>query len=108
MANPNPTGKKPKGAVELVQRTRAAVLNAFDCLDQRGKKISEILADEAEKNPIKFMELASKYIPREILGNVQHNHEHNHTHVAVSEVDKLLSEFTEASKGRSDKKTNTH
>ena len=58
--------KGVKHGEELVQRTRKAVLNAFDALDKRSKVLSEILCDELEKNPIKFMELAAKLIPKEL------------------------------------------
>ncbi len=74
MANPKPIPKKAKHGEELVQRTRAAVLNTFGAIEKRGKVISEILADEFEKNPIKFMELASKLLPKEIHGDINHNH----------------------------------
>ena len=58
--------KTARRGAELVQRSRAAVLNSLDVLEQRGKKISELLADELEKNPIRFMELAAKFCPKEM------------------------------------------
>ena len=60
MSNSDPIPKAAQHGPELVQRTRKAVLNAFDAIEKRGKVISEILADTFEENPIKFMELASK------------------------------------------------
>lgn len=74
MADYNATGKKAGHGPELVQRTRKAVLNAFDALENRGKVLSDLLADELEKNPIKFMELASKLMPKEITGDFNHNY----------------------------------
>lgn len=65
-------GKRAGHGPELVQRTRKAVLNTFKAVEKRGKVISEILADEFEKNPIKFMELAAKLMPKEISGEVTH------------------------------------
>lgn len=73
MANRQATGKKAKHGAELVQRTRAAVLGAFDAVEAKGKKISDILAKELEENPIRFMELASKFIPKEIQAEVTHS-----------------------------------
>lgn len=74
MANKSATGKKAKHGTELAQRTRSAVLNTFDAIEKNGKKISDILAQEFEKNPIKFMELASKLIPKEVSGEIEHIH----------------------------------
>ena len=64
--------KGVKHGEELVQRTRAAVINAFDALDKRGKVLSEILCDELENNPIKFMELAAKLMPKELHVETSH------------------------------------
>ncbi len=66
MAGHNATGKKARRGPELVQRSRAAILNALDVLEERGKTISVLLADELENNPIRFMELASKFCPKEL------------------------------------------
>lgn len=79
MANYKATGKKSYKGPELVQRVRAALLNALDVLDQRGKKISDILADEFEQNPLKFMDLASKYCPKDV-----------HVHEGETALDRLL------------------
>lgn len=67
MANPNPGPKQPKHAHQLVQRVRGAILNAMDVLDQRDKPLSQLLADEAEKHPIKFTEMVAKHIPKDIM-----------------------------------------
>ncbi len=66
MANHKATGKKSAKGPELVQRVRAAILAALDATEKKGKKISEVLAEEFEKNPLKFMELASKYCPKDL------------------------------------------
>ena len=67
MANHEATGKKAKHGRELVQRCRAAVLGALEILESKtGKKITEILAQELEANPLKFMELASKFCPKDL------------------------------------------
>ena len=70
MANFSPGGKKAKGAAQLTQRWRTAVLGCFDCVEKDGKLISEILAEEFIKNPMKFMELASKGIIKESTADV--------------------------------------
>lgn len=72
MANHKATGKTAKRGSELVQRCRAAVLNALDVVEQEGKTISELLAKEFESNPIKFMELASKFCPKDIQAEITH------------------------------------
>ena len=72
MANHSATGKKAKRGAELAQRARAAILNALDVVEKDGKLISEILAEEFKNNPIKFMELASKFTPKDINAEVSH------------------------------------
>lgn len=66
MANFNATGKKAKSGAELIQRTRAAILSALDICRDRKTPIDELLARELENNPLKFMELASKFCPRDV------------------------------------------
>jgi len=66
MANHQATGKKSKHGAELVQRSRAAILNALDVVETKGKTISQLLAAEFIENPIRFMELASKFAPKEL------------------------------------------
>lgn len=71
MANHNATGKKAKRGPELAQRIRAAILTALDIMEQRGKSIAELLADEGMTNPLKILDIASKYIPKDL--NVELN-----------------------------------
>ncbi len=97
MANHVATGKKAKHGENIVQRTRAAVLNAFDAIENRGKKISDILADEFEKNPIKFMELASKLMPKEITGNINHSHSEIES-LTINEINTMLNELKDAAR----------
>jgi hypothetical protein len=78
-------GKGVKHGENLVQRVRAGILNALDCVERDGKLISEILADEFKNNPIKFMELAIKAMPKEISGEI------NHVHTAQSLTDDELA-----------------
>jgi len=106
MANPKPIPKAAKRGEELVQRTRACILNALDAVENRGKVISEVLADEFENNPIKFMELASKFMPKEVSGNV--SHEHKHEHVAISEINSWLAGITGQPEDSDSKTPNTH
>lgn len=106
MANSEATGKKAGHGPELIQRTRKAVLSTFDAIDKRGKVISEILADEFEKNPIKFMELASKLMPREIQGKMEH--EHKHTHESISATSEWITDMLGADQESETKKPSTH
>ena len=64
-------GKQPKHGKELAQRARAGILNAFDAVERRGVKISDALADAFLADPLKFMDTASKYIPKNIDLTVQ-------------------------------------
>lgn len=75
--NTKATGKKARYGEELVQRSRKSILNALDVVEKKGKLISEILAEAFIANPIKFMELASKFAPKDINveGKVKHAHE---------------------------------
>jgi hypothetical protein len=72
MANHKATGKKSRKGQELAQRSRAAILDAMDLLEKDGKTIGELLALEAKENPNKFMELVSKFIPKDIHAEVSH------------------------------------
>ena len=64
-------GKQAKHGKELAQRARAGILNAFDAVERRGVKISDALADAFLADPLKFMDTASKYIPKNIDLTVQ-------------------------------------
>lgn len=66
MANRNPNPKRAKKGPELVQRVRAAILNAFDAVERDGKLISEILAEKFKDDPLRFMDMASKYCPKDV------------------------------------------
>ncbi len=68
-----PKGKTAKHGASLTARWRAAVLNTFDTVEKEGKLISEILAEEFKKNPIKFMELAAKGMITETSTTVTNN-----------------------------------
>lgn len=64
--NRNSQGKTAKKGSELVQRTRAAILNAMDALDDRSKPLSQLLADAAEKQPLRFLDMAAKHCPKDV------------------------------------------
>ena len=71
----NPTGKNGKKGAELVQRVRGAVLNAFDCVEKgtpsrKPMVLSEILADAFLENPLKFLDTASKFTPKDINAEI--------------------------------------
>lgn len=92
-ANTNPKGKGAGHGPELIQRTRKAVLNTFNAIEKKGKLISEILADEFEKNPIKFMELAAKLMPKEINGDI--NHTHSLETLSDDELEQRINDYRE-------------
>lgn len=73
MINKNPIGKQAKHAKQLASRTRAGILNGMDAVEKRGKLISEILADAFIENPLKFLDTASKYLPKDINMDVTHS-----------------------------------
>lgn len=69
--NRQAVGKAHKRGAELVQGARAMILRAFDIVDERsGTKGHETpaqkLADAFENNPLKFLDTASKFIPKDI------------------------------------------
>jgi hypothetical protein len=69
----NPVGKAAKHGQELAQRTRKGILNAFDCVETKHKKLlSEVLADAFLENPLKFLDTASKFIPKQVDIDVSH------------------------------------
>lgn len=81
------TGSVAKKGTHLVARTRGAILNAFDVAESRGRLLSEILADAFIENPLRFMDTAAKFIPKDIDLNV------NHTKSAVQLTDEELADI---------------
>ncbi|RLD66701.1 MAG: hypothetical protein DRI98_13260 [Bacteroidetes bacterium] len=71
--NPNATGKKARKAPELAARSRSILLKTLDILDKDGMPLHELLAEEAKENPIKIMDLVSKFIPKQIDGKLEHS-----------------------------------
>lgn len=72
MANRSANGKKAKKGTEIVQRVRAAILGAFDVVEKEGKLISELLAEEFKRDPMRFMDMAAKYCPKDVDLRVEH------------------------------------
>ena len=69
----NPVGKAAKHGQELAQRTRAGILNAFDYVERKeGRLISEILGDAFMDNPLRFLDTAAKFLPKDINLDVNH------------------------------------
>lgn len=64
--NRQATGGAAKKGEHLVVRTRGAILNAFNAVENRGKVLSEILADAFEANPLRFLDTAAKFIPKDV------------------------------------------
>ena len=109
MANYKATGKKAKHGVELAQRIRAAVLGAFEVYEKNtGRLISDVLADQLEENPLRFIELASKVMPKERL--IEHSGEIHQTveHRTVSETDQRIEELLSEGKDRDTAKALPH
>jgi len=95
--NPEDANQKGKGfkhGENLIQRTRAAILNTFDAVESQGKKLSEILAEEFKKNPIKFMELAVKAMPKEVHKDVNHSHSAI-DRLSVNEIEQEINRIRE-------------
>ena len=52
---------------QVAGKVRGAYLRAFAQLEAKGKPLSSIVLQQLEENPIKAMELLSKFIPRELM-----------------------------------------
>lgn len=100
--------KTAKHGIELAQRSRAAVLNALGVVEKRGTLISELLANEFEANPIRFMELAAKLMPKDHTGEIDHNHDHRHSNEPISESSEWLAETIGESEDSSTAESRTH
>lgn len=98
MANHEATGKKPKKGPELVQRCRAAILNALDVVESEGETISALLAKEFKANPLKFMELASKFAPKDLNIDLNDNRDN-----ADQFTDSELADIAATSRNRAAK-----
>ncbi len=70
--NHKATGKKAKRGPELASRARGALLEAMDLLEKDGQSLGQLLMDEAKQNPRGFMDLVSKYCPRDIQAEISH------------------------------------
>ena len=77
MGNIYAPGKRAKHGENLVQRIRAGILGAFDVSEKKGMLISEMLSVEWEKNPLKFLEVAAKHLPKEITAEITRTYEAN-------------------------------
>ena len=69
--NSGGNGQTAKHGVNLTARTRGSILNALDVVDadakaKLNKPVSQILADEFKNNPLKFMDMAAKYIVKDV------------------------------------------
>jgi hypothetical protein len=59
-------GKKARRAPELASRIRDLLISALDLLEADGVPIDQLLAAEAKQNPFKILEVASKFVPRDL------------------------------------------
>ena len=82
------------------------LIDALDLVDNDGQTLTELLAAELKENPIRYLELASKYVPRnvDVTGHVHQTHEHR----AVSQADERISELLTAGQSISAEKAVTH
>lgn len=69
-SNSGGNGKTARRGHELVQRTRAAILNAMDVLDKGTEPLSVLLAKAATEQPMRFLDMAAKHCPKDIDLNI--------------------------------------
>lgn len=68
-------GKRAKRGPEIVQRARGAILDALEIVEQEsGKTIGQLLAICFLESPIRFLELAAKFAPKELDANIVSTH----------------------------------
>ncbi len=96
--NKQATGKKAARAPELASRARCIIIKALDILEVSNEPLPVLLANEAKENPIKIMELISKYLPKEIHGTIDHSG--TIEHVALSETDRIIEGIIDSSTER--------
>ena len=92
--NRQATGKAIKRGAQIAARTRGAILNAFDAVEQRGRVISEILADSFIENPLKFLDTAAKYVPKDI--NLTNNIKKDSKDYTDDELQEMIAERARA------------
>lgn len=74
MSNPHATGMVAARVRGLTVRTRKCILDVFDLLDDRKTPMAELLATAAVKDPLKFMDTASKFIIKDLQIDINHMH----------------------------------
>ena len=72
MANKHPV-QTAKHGTALVRRTRYAILKALDVVDNSDMPVHEHLAEAFKENPLKFMDTAGKYLPKQLDIDVNHS-----------------------------------
>jgi len=97
--NKQATGKKSKRGPELVQRVRGALLSALDILEEDGKRIDLLLVDVANDSPLKFLELVSKYCPKDAViqhtGEIRYSHDNQPISDSASFINEAIREEAE-------------
>lgn len=88
--NKNATGKAVKYGSEMAQRIRKAILNAFDACERDGVLISEVLAEKLKDNPLKFLEVAARYTPRDI--NIESTINKKASELTTEELQELVAD----------------
>jgi len=89
--NDRATGKKAKHGPELVQRIRGAVLSAFDAVEKEGKLLSQILAEKLKEDPMRFIDMVSKYCPREVAMDLEANVTHHTEELSEAELERIAA-----------------
>jgi len=62
-----------KRGKSIVNRARTAILGCFEVVNDSDKPMKEVLAEAFTDDPIKFMTMAAKYIPKDINVDIQHS-----------------------------------
>ncbi len=65
--------KGSKDDTALVRRTRYAILKALDTVDSLGTPLHELLAQAFVDNPLKFLDTAAKFLPKQMDIDVTHS-----------------------------------
>lgn len=102
-------GKNAKYGAEVVQRARYILLKAMDIIeDNTGKTIPQVVAEQHVDNPLKLIELLSKFTPRERSVEVSGHVHQTHEHISVSEIDSRITDLLGSGEDRDSEKALPH
>ena len=92
----NAPGKRAKHAAELASTIRKAIMDSLADVDKGPKKVKDYLIGEFKANPLRFIEAAAKFMPKEVNQNVRANIQHTHTVESVSETHSWVAGLLES------------